>query len=529
MSIKKININGTQHDLIATSATTATKLNTAQTIDGVSFDGSANVTRYAICTTAANISAKIATTTSGTFKLDIGARVTVKFTNELMASGVTLNVNNTGAKTIHCGDANGNSYLTGNQYWEAGSVIDFVYDGTYWNMATTGYAANAKKASLDSLGNNIKDTYALKNQTGNCYCIDNSSIDELDMIVDHYNLTNQTHYKQNINYPAEPKEGDIILDIKGNAVYKFYPYPTSAVATVYLYRKMRNGKPLIGGGEYIGEVVGNFAGLSSNTIISGGNANVPSGQFNATDYKWFKNRGLALIGSFTMDKPFESSTSLFDAIGNYLGVNGTSNDSINDLIVIVDLVIQTSQNSGLRPSVIQADNGFALCTVPIKSTQPKRTEIDYWAADCWLDSGEINGNNYIVAPYAPGHIRLFYFEQYGGHSFNLEFAGGLNFHSNCTVVTPSASLLGSSGQWVYVGQINDEISYMRGIEANTISPSTVSGRSSYSYTTLVNGAKPGDIYIKTPSSILNLTNAQIWKCKYSNIYTEQQLWEKIFG
>ena len=87
---------------------------------------------YATCPTAAGTAAKVATITPGSnFSLETGARVSVKFDAANSASSPTLNINQSGAKTIRFRGAALTSSLF---YWAAGSVVDFVYDGTYWNM-----------------------------------------------------------------------------------------------------------------------------------------------------------------------------------------------------------------------------------------------------------------------------------------------------------------------------------------------------------------------------------------------------------
>lgn len=88
-------------------------------------------TPYATCSTAAGTAAKVATITPGSaFSLETGVRVSVKFTNALSVAAPTLNVNSSGAKAIYFRGAT----LTSAQYWAAGSTVDFVYDGTYWQM-----------------------------------------------------------------------------------------------------------------------------------------------------------------------------------------------------------------------------------------------------------------------------------------------------------------------------------------------------------------------------------------------------------
>lgn len=128
------NVTGTWAISTTGNAGSATKLDTARTIDGISFDGTADVTRYAVCDTEAATADKVATMYDGsTFVLDVGARVTVKFTYGNTAYPPTLNVAGTGAKSIPSENSNtyGNPHA---RYWGANSVVDFIYNGTNWNI-----------------------------------------------------------------------------------------------------------------------------------------------------------------------------------------------------------------------------------------------------------------------------------------------------------------------------------------------------------------------------------------------------------
>lgn len=98
-------------------------------------------TLYGTCDTAAATAAK--TVTVDDFVLEAQARVTVKFTYANSAASPTLNVNGNGAKAIRWRGA----ALPSTQYWAAGQVIDFVYDGTYWNMIG---AANDNNTNTDT-------------------------------------------------------------------------------------------------------------------------------------------------------------------------------------------------------------------------------------------------------------------------------------------------------------------------------------------------------------------------------------------
>ncbi len=101
------------------------KLGTARAIDGVKFDGSANISHYGVCSTAAATAAKEVSCTS--FDLVTGARIIVTFSNTNSAANPTLNVNGTGAKAIQYRGA----AITAGQL-AANRTYEFVYDGTAW-------------------------------------------------------------------------------------------------------------------------------------------------------------------------------------------------------------------------------------------------------------------------------------------------------------------------------------------------------------------------------------------------------------
>lgn len=107
----------------------AGKLTTARYLEGVSFDGTANTSYYATCSTAAATAAKEATIADQTFSLVTGARVLVKFTYANTAASSTLNVNGTGAKAIYY-----NGSAIGKSVTDANGTYEFVYNGTQWEL-----------------------------------------------------------------------------------------------------------------------------------------------------------------------------------------------------------------------------------------------------------------------------------------------------------------------------------------------------------------------------------------------------------
>lgn len=102
-------------------------LSTSRAIDGVNFNGSADISHYGTCSTAASTAAKTVAVTN--YKLVTGGHVYVKFTVTNSAANPTLNVNSTGAKAIYYrGSAISAGYLAANRTYE------FIYNGTQYEL-----------------------------------------------------------------------------------------------------------------------------------------------------------------------------------------------------------------------------------------------------------------------------------------------------------------------------------------------------------------------------------------------------------
>ena len=146
--IDKIEYGGEIYQIQDSSA-----LKTHQTIkqDGVT---GATINRFGICSTGASTPAKTVSIDSGTFTLEKGAKVTVKFTNKNTANSPSLNVNSTGAKSIQHNGALIASASNKNLLY---GTLDFVYDGTYWqlvgNYIDTNTAQNQNAFSYVKVGN----------------------------------------------------------------------------------------------------------------------------------------------------------------------------------------------------------------------------------------------------------------------------------------------------------------------------------------------------------------------------------------
>lgn len=120
MSISKIKVGSTDHEIIAGG------------------------TIYATCETAAGTAAKVASVSAGVFSLVTGARVSVKFTYANSVASPTLNVASTGAKAIYWHGA----ALASSQYWQANAVLDFIYNGTQWELIGIAKDNNTTYSSL---------------------------------------------------------------------------------------------------------------------------------------------------------------------------------------------------------------------------------------------------------------------------------------------------------------------------------------------------------------------------------------------
>lgn len=108
----------------------ATVLTTPRTIDGVSFDGSANIVHFGSCGTVAGTAIKVVSCTG--FTLTSGAWIAVKFTvtNSAAVTSLQLNVNGTGGKPIKYRGGNLPSAGT----LAANRVYLFVFDGTNYQL-----------------------------------------------------------------------------------------------------------------------------------------------------------------------------------------------------------------------------------------------------------------------------------------------------------------------------------------------------------------------------------------------------------
>lgn len=112
------------------SAISSDKLSSVRNVNGISFDGTADIVHYGQCTTEINVSDKIVSLSN--YVLTVGSKVCVNFINGNNASSPTLNINGTGSKSI----SRYGRIITDSRQCRFGSneVVEFVYNGSTYEI-----------------------------------------------------------------------------------------------------------------------------------------------------------------------------------------------------------------------------------------------------------------------------------------------------------------------------------------------------------------------------------------------------------
>lgn len=115
----------------------------------------ATVNRFGTCSTGYTTAAKTVSIKDGTFSLEAGARVIVKFNNIAnTADNPTLNVANTGAKSIFHKNV---KITTDKTKALLAGICDFIYDGTNWHLIGGNYIdTNTTYSNFVKSGSNAK-------------------------------------------------------------------------------------------------------------------------------------------------------------------------------------------------------------------------------------------------------------------------------------------------------------------------------------------------------------------------------------
>lgn len=121
---------GCKTDISGSTFSIQQYVNETKTIDEKYLPTYLDKLAYCTCATDASIKAKVATCSVGQFTLTKGQKAVVKFSYANTAVGPTLNIGSTGAKTIYWHG----QVLPSTQYWEAGAVLEFVYNGSQFEL-----------------------------------------------------------------------------------------------------------------------------------------------------------------------------------------------------------------------------------------------------------------------------------------------------------------------------------------------------------------------------------------------------------
>lgn len=101
---------------------------------GGSSEGGSSMYAYGTCSTAAGTGTKVVDLTDTNFTVSTGSIVAVKFTyaNSVATTSLQLKVGDVTAQIKYL-----NTTFLSNQHWSAGSVVEFIYDGSAWQVLGT--------------------------------------------------------------------------------------------------------------------------------------------------------------------------------------------------------------------------------------------------------------------------------------------------------------------------------------------------------------------------------------------------------
>ena len=119
-------------------------------------------TFYGTCSTAAGTAAKVVTNSDFDYELTTGVCAVIRFDNDNTATGMTLNINSTGAKSVYY-----NGAAIGTDVIKAGGTYMFVYNGTQYDfIGSVGGNVTVSNASVTIAVNDWSSGTCTKNVTG---------------------------------------------------------------------------------------------------------------------------------------------------------------------------------------------------------------------------------------------------------------------------------------------------------------------------------------------------------------------------
>ena len=205
---------------------------------------------YGTCTVAASTAAK--SVTCSDFLLVTGATILVKFTYANSANNATLNVNSTGAKTIWYNGA----ALSASRSWPAGSIVEFYYDGSYWQILSM------------QLPNASESTYGIISTSGQTFAGDKTFRGNL--IIQNATATEGSGASPSLIFrKGTDSDNAFDWDIFNNSASKLFirtQYDNSGTKTWYNAAILEKGKSTFAGNV----TADSFTGVKDDDVDWGG-------------------------------------------------------------------------------------------------------------------------------------------------------------------------------------------------------------------------------------------------------------------
>ena len=339
--------------------------------DDVKLDGDPNIRRtvppspsgggggiaYGTCTTAANVAEKVVTLSDASgWELKQGATICIKFTNTNTAQNPTLNVNNSGAKSIYYNRA----LITTGSLWVAGEndrYTTFMYDGTYWVWIGSSIDRNT--------------TYTLSDRSMDVYCETVAATAAKVGTAFWYTLKNNSKFHIRFRY-ANSAQSKLTLNVDGKGAKDLwingvissstnYTLPAGEYECVYYNNAyyLRTDSPYAFIPSHIGQIV------ESTMLASEDDCKKLYG-FNTS---WIQHSGYMLRGATS------------GVTANHTGNDGG-----------VDEITPTGSFSGTNASLAHSGGGVSGHTLTLDQTPSGLSRFWYnnsgaWATGIWAYQG----------------------------------------------------------------------------------------------------------------------------------------------
>jgi len=360
-------------------------------VQKVSYTGSSSATAditgdwYGTSYTSASTAAK--SVSCSNYTLTSGERIAVKFTYANTASNPTLNVDNKGAKSIYW---NG-SALPSSQYWSAGAVIEFLYDGSYYHML--GAVKDADTTITVDTAMSASSTNPVQNKV-----ITDALANKVDKVTGKGLSTNDytTTEKNKLAGIAEGAEVNVQSDwnaTSGDAYIKNKP-SLATVATSGSYNDLSN-KPIIP----VGTIVDTSMSTSSTNPVQN---KVVTAVINGIDTRVqeiedFFDEGAKLNLTIKSNQGTDSTISAVKATIEYDGQSVQAGSGVIGLPVFTDIKITFPDVEGYKtPAPLEFTTG----ALPVVYEVTYETELVNVTVTAWDGTSvvgqiiTINGTQY---------------------------------------------------------------------------------------------------------------------------------------